>query len=73
MSLTKERIHYLLNAYISKRATSVEENELMEWILEAKEDSELKNYVLTIWNENKSAEDLSYVDWDEIYSNVIQP
>jgi ferric-dicitrate binding protein FerR (iron transport regulator) len=72
MSLTKERIHYLLDTYISKRATPMEENELMEWILEAKEDSELKNYVLGIWNENKSAEDLSYVKWDEIYSSVIQ-
>lgn len=73
MSLTKERIHYLLDAYISKRANPMEENELMEWILEAKEDSELKNYVLTVWNENKSAEDLSYVNWDEIYSKVMQP
>ena len=51
----------------------MEENELMKWILEAKEDSELKNYVLGIWNENKSAEDLSYVNWDEIYSSVIRP
>ncbi|MEO6812401.1 MAG: FecR domain-containing protein [Ginsengibacter sp.] len=73
MSLTKERIHYLLDAYISKRATLLEEHELMEWLLEAKEDSELKKYVLTIWNENKSVQDLSYVNWDEIYSSVIQP
>ena len=73
MSLTKERIHYLLDAYISKRANPMEENELMEWILEAKEDSELKNYVLDIWNKNKSAEDLSYVNWDEIYFKVIHP
>ena len=50
----------------------MEESELMGWILEAKEDSELRNYVLRIWNENKSGEDLSYVNWDEIYSSVIQ-
>jgi len=73
MSLTKERIHYLLDTYLSKKATPMEESELMEWILEAKEDSELRNYVLCIWNENKSAEDLSYVNWDEIYSSVIRP
>jgi ferric-dicitrate binding protein FerR (iron transport regulator) len=73
MSLTKERIHYLLDTYLSKKATPMEESELMEWILEAKEDSELRNYVLRIWNENKSAEDLSYVNWDEIYSSVIRP
>ncbi|MGN6298656.1 MAG: FecR family protein [Ginsengibacter sp.] len=73
MPLTKERIHYLLDTYLSKKATPMEESELMGWILEAKEDSELKNYVLRIWNENKSAEDLSYVNWDEIYSSVIRP
>jgi ferric-dicitrate binding protein FerR (iron transport regulator) len=73
MSLTKERIHYLLEVYISKQASAAEESELMDWILEAGEDSELKNYVLNIWNRHKPAEDLSYVDWDEIYSRIMQP
>lgn len=72
MSSTKERIYYLLDAYISKRANDTEEKELMEWILEANEDSELKNYVLDIWNRYKSTEDFSYVNWDEIYSGAIQ-
>ena len=73
MSLTKERIHYLLQAYISKQANFVEESELMDWILEAGEDSELKTYVLDIWNQHKLPEDLSYVNWDEIYSRIVQP
>src|SRR5665647_105636 len=71
MSLTKERIHYLLKAYISRQATAAEESELMEWVLEAGEDSELKSYVLDIWNQYKPAEDFSYVDWNEIYSRVV--
>ena len=73
MSLPKERIHYLLDTYISKRASVTEKNELMEWILEAGEDSQLKRYVLEIWNDYKPAEDLSYVNWDEIYSRIVQP
>jgi hypothetical protein len=73
MLLPKERIHYLLEAYISKRATVIEENELMEWILEAGEDSELKNYILEIWNNYNSTEDLSYVNWNEMYSRIMQP
>jgi ferric-dicitrate binding protein FerR (iron transport regulator) len=73
MLLPKERIHYLLEAYISKRATAIEENELMEWILEAGEDSELKNYILEIWNGYNSTEDLSYVNWNEMYSRIKQP
>ena len=52
MPLHRERIHYLLEAYISKQASTAEENELMDWILEAEEDSELKNYMLEIWNQH---------------------
>lgn len=72
MSVPKERIHYLLEAYISKQANVAEETELMNWILEAGEDSELKNYVLEIWNQYQQSEDLSYVNWNEIYSSVMQ-
>ncbi|MEO9022098.1 MAG: FecR domain-containing protein [Ginsengibacter sp.] len=70
---TKERIHYLLKAYISKQASADEESELMDWILEAGEDSELRSYVLDIWNQHKPVEDLSYVNWDKIYSRIMQP
>lgn len=73
MSLPKERIHYLLEAYISKQANAAEESELMVWVLEAGKDSELKNYVLDIWNQHKPSEDFSYVDWDGIYSRIMQP
>ena len=72
MALTKERIYYLLTAYISKKATTEEESELMDWVLEAEEDSELKSYVLDIWNQYEPGEDFSDVDWDEIYSRAVQ-
>ncbi len=72
MLLSKERIYYLLEAYISQRATSAEENELMNWILEAEEDSELKSYMLEIWDQHQPAVDLSYVNWNEIYARAIQ-
>ncbi|MEO6844674.1 MAG: FecR domain-containing protein [Ginsengibacter sp.] len=73
MSLSKERIHYLLEVYIFKSASAAEERELMDWILEAGEDSELKSYVLDTWNHYKPVEDLSYVNWDKIYSHVMGP
>lgn len=72
MALPKERIHFLLQAYISKQASVQEENELMSWLLEAEEDSELKSYMLKIWNEYQPARDISYVNWDEMYSRVLQ-
>lgn len=71
MSLTKERIHYLLKAYISKQASPAEEIEFMSWILEAGEDCELKSYVLDIWNQYTAAEDYSYVNWDKVYSRIV--
>ena len=72
MPLPKERIHYLLEAYIFRQANAAEESELMDWVLEAGEDSELKSYVLDVWNQYKGEKELSYVDWDEIYSCIMQ-
>jgi transmembrane sensor len=72
MALPKERIYYLLEAYISKQATIAEESELMDWVLESGEDSELENYVLGIWNQYKTTVDFSHVNWDKIYSRVMQ-
>jgi transmembrane sensor len=73
MPLTKERIHYLLKVYISKKANAAEESELMDWILQAGEDSELKTYMFDIWNQYKPVEDLSYVNWDQLFSRIMQP
>ncbi|MEO9005028.1 MAG: hypothetical protein ABI288_09835, partial [Ginsengibacter sp.] len=73
MPLYKERIHYLLEAYISRQANSAEENELMDWVREAEEDSELQSYMLDVWNEFKPTESISSVNWDEMYSRVMEP
>jgi ferric-dicitrate binding protein FerR (iron transport regulator) len=73
MSLPKERIYYLLGAYTSKQASAAEEAELMDWVREAGEDSELKSYMQAIWEQYKPVEDLSYVDWKGIYAHVMQP
>lgn len=72
MAVPRERIFYLLEAYISKRSTIDEENELMEWILEAGEDAELKDFVLDIWNQQHPVKQLSDADWDIIYARVMK-
>ena len=72
MTLPKERIYFLLQAYISKQSNAQEEKELMGWLLEAEEDSELKTYMLKIWNDYQPAQDLSYVNWDVMYSRMLQ-
>jgi ferric-dicitrate binding protein FerR (iron transport regulator) len=72
MALPKERVFYLLEAYISKRSTPAEENELMTWILEAGEDAGLKDFVWDIWNQQHPEKHLSDADWNTIYARVMK-
>jgi ferric-dicitrate binding protein FerR (iron transport regulator) len=69
--LPKERIRYLLDAYTSKKATVLEEQELMEWVQDAQEDSELKTYVQEVWNQHNHGTEFSYVNWDRMFEQVI--
>jgi len=72
MMLSKERIHYLLEAFIAKRATSLEEQELMEWIYDAKDDIEFKSYIEKLWNSHDPAANAGNVDWDKMFNSIIQ-
>lgn len=72
MSLPKERITYLIEAYTSKTATVQEEQELMEWMQEAQEDSELKDYVQNLWNQYQPETKFDYVNWDDLFNRIIQ-
>lgn len=71
MSLSKDRIAYLLEAYTSQKATAREEQELMEWMQEAQEDSELKAYIESLWQQRPSGSTSSHVNWDQMFNNVI--
>ncbi len=71
MDLSKERIFYLLKVYISKQASFAEENELMDWILEAEEDTELRDFILEVWNQQFSTEEIPFLDWENLYARVI--
>lgn len=68
----KDRIHYLLEVYISGQASAEEENELMDRVLEAGENPELRSFILGIWNQYHPVLDRSGIDWDEVYDRVIQ-
>lgn len=72
MALPKERVFHLLDAYISKRSTTDEENELMAWILEAGEDAELKNFAWDIWNQQNHTKYLSDGDWNMVYACIMK-
>ncbi|MBL7735269.1 MAG: FecR domain-containing protein [Chitinophagaceae bacterium] len=71
MELSKDRVFYLLDAYISKRSTVSEENELMEWLRKPGYHSELKDFVWDIWSRQHPEKRLSDADWDAIYTRAI--
>lgn len=71
MSQSEERIFYLLQAFTSKTATVTEENELMEWMQKAQEDSELKLYMQSLWSHYDNKTKFDYVNWDNIFEDIM--
>lgn len=72
MPFTKERINYLLEAYTSKTASAKEEAELMQWILASEDLPELKDFMQDEWEKKNVEGDFSNVNWDKIYSRIMQ-
>ena len=72
MHLPKERIAYLLEAYTSKKATSQEEQELMEYLHDAQDDADLKAYIENLWNSYQPGESVSTADWDGMFNRIIR-
>jgi transmembrane sensor len=71
MPLPNERIAFLLEAYTSQKATAQEEQELLEWMQEAQEDSALKTYIQRLWDQHQTATDFSHVNWNGMFDQVI--
>ncbi|MEC5145373.1 FecR domain-containing protein [Chitinophaga sp. 212800010-3] len=66
-----ERIFYLLEAYTSGTASTGEEQELMTWMADAEEDSELKEYVRKFWSNYKPDNVYDKIDWDSMFNKII--
>lgn len=71
MESHKDRIHYLLEAYISGRADANEENELLDRLLEAEGDVELRSFILEVWNRYHPVLDKSALDWNKVFDQVM--
>ncbi len=71
MSLEKEELSILLESYISKTATEEEQQKLMEFFVEAEEDTELKGYMQKIWEQFHSEEHSNHVDWNSMFENIM--
>jgi transmembrane sensor len=72
MLLSKERILYLLKAFTDKTASKEEEEELLAWMREAPEDSELKTFIYGLWQEYPEGKSFNYVDWNTMLSTILK-
>ena len=71
--MSESRLHYLFNAYFNKIATAKERDELMELLLQSKNDEQVKAFLTQSWQQYKSQNNLfSDSRGEEMLSNILQ-
>lgn len=65
MSLSKERIGYLLQKYTSNEATEAEEGELFAWMNEKESREPIERHIRKLVDEYKHDETLPKVEWEK--------
>jgi transmembrane sensor len=71
MSLSKERILYLLNAYSSDRAVESEEQELFAWVNESNNHELLQQHIRKLIVQNTADEPIRSVDWGHLCEQIL--
>ncbi|HEX5555239.1 MAG TPA: FecR domain-containing protein [Chitinophagaceae bacterium] len=70
MSLSRERIDYLLRAYTFQTATDAEERELFEWIAAGSGDSVINDHINALIRSH-AGEKFPEVNWEDLYRRVL--
>lgn len=71
--MSESRLHYLFNVYFNKTATPKERNELMELLLQSKNDEQVQLFLTATWQQFNSQNKLfSDSKGDEILSTILQ-
>src|SRR5437868_7694025 len=71
MSLSKERIIYLLNVYSGNKASDAEMQELMTWVNETNNHHLLYQHIQKLVEQYDSHDSQSGVDWDQMYKQIL--
>lgn len=71
MSLSKERILYLLDAYSSERAVEAEEQELFAWVNENRNHKLLQEHIQKLIEQYNSGEPVHSVDWERLGEQIL--
>lgn len=71
MSLSKERILYLLNTYSSDRANEAEEQELFAWVNESSNHELLQQHIQKLIDRYTPEEAAHSVDWEHLCEQIL--
>ena len=69
--MSNDRLKYLLEQYASDVCTPEETRELFGWIRKSKNDVLLKEKIKELWVGHENGRQLPDVDWDAIYTKII--
>ena len=69
--MSNDRLKYLLEQYASDVCTPEETRELFGWIRKSKNDVLLKEKIKELWAGHENGRQLPDVDWDAIYTKII--
>lgn len=69
--MSNDRLKYLLEQYAADVSTPEETRELFGWIRKSKDDTLLKEKIKELWAGHANDKHLPDVDWDAIYTKII--
>lgn len=69
--MSNDRLQYLLEQYAADTSTPQETKELFGWIKRSKDDTLLKEKIEKLWSGHANNKQLPNVDWDAIYTKII--
>ena len=71
MSLTDERVAYLLQVWTSRQSTAAEEQELFNWLANNTDSSLVKGHIQQLTEQYTGADMVSAVDWESLYERIL--
>lgn len=72
MSVSNDRVSYLLNVYSKGHASNEEEQELFTWVAEHDNEKLIKKHIEELVSSYSPNETVPYVDWDLLYQQVVE-
>ena len=70
--MSNDHLKYLLEQYAANASTPQETKELFGWIRKSNDDVLLKQKIRELWSAHENDKQLPDVDWDAIYTKIIE-